>query len=78
VLTSSGAIVALGFGLHGVADALLGVMIVAAGLESIFAVCVGCRVFALLMRVGVIPQAVCAECADIWSRPKLRRSPEPA
>jgi hypothetical protein len=44
-------------------------MIVAAGLESVFAVCVGCKIFGLLMRAGVVPEQVCLECADIWSRP---------
>jgi len=78
VLTSLAAILALAFGLHGVADGLLVVMIVAAGLESIFAVCVGCRVFTVLMRLGVIPDDVCAECTDIWSRPNLTRLPGPA
>jgi hypothetical protein len=41
---------------------------VAAGLESILAYCVGCKTFELLMRVGVIPESVCAECADISGR----------
>jgi hypothetical protein len=40
----------------------------AATLESVLAFCAGCQVFALLMRAGVIPEAVCAECADIWAR----------
>jgi hypothetical protein len=40
----------------------------AAGLESIFGYCLGCKAFALLMRVGVIPASVCAECADISGR----------
>jgi hypothetical protein len=26
------------------------------------------RVFALLMRMGLVPERVCEECADIWSR----------
>jgi hypothetical protein len=68
-MTTAGAILALGFGLHTAADVLLGAMIVAAGLESVFAVCVGCKVFGLLMRTGVVPEQVCLECADIWSRP---------
>jgi hypothetical protein len=42
--------------------------VVAAGLESIFAVCLGCRVFSLLMRIGVVPASVCEECADISLR----------
>ena len=50
------------------ADVVLGLFVVAAGLESIFAVCLGCQVFALLMRAGVVPASVCAECADISLR----------
>jgi hypothetical protein len=50
------------------AQALLGLMIVAAGLESIFAYCLGCKIFAGLMRLGVIPEEVCAACADISLR----------
>jgi hypothetical protein len=49
-------------------DVLLAMMVVAAGLESILAFCVGCQIFGLLMRAGVVPEAVCAECADIWTR----------
>jgi hypothetical protein len=67
-LTTAAAVLALGFGLHTAADVLLGLLVVAAGLESIFAYCLGCKAFALLMRAGVIPDEVCAECADIWSR----------
>jgi hypothetical protein len=33
-----------------------------------FALCLGCRVFAWLMRAGIVPDDVCAECADIWDR----------
>jgi hypothetical protein len=43
-------------------------LIVAATLESVFGLCLGCKAFALLMRVGVIPESVCLECADISSR----------
>lgn len=50
---------------HVAADAVLVVFAIAAGLESIFAYCLGCQVFALLMRAGVIPERVCAECADV-------------
>ncbi len=71
VLTSGAAVAALALGAHEVADALLVVLVLAAGLESIFAFCVGCRVFALLMRAGVVPERVCVECADIWSRARV-------
>lgn len=60
----------LGLGHHLAADVLLVVLCIASGLESIFAICLGCEMFALLMRAGVIPEQVCAECADI--RPRLR------
>ncbi len=65
--------VVLAFAVSGVAaDIVLALLIVAAGLESIFAYCLGCKVFALLMRAGVIPESVCLECADIT--PRLRRA----
>jgi hypothetical protein len=51
-----------------VADVLVGMLIVAATLESVFGLCLGCKAFALLMRVGVIPESVCPECADISTR----------
>jgi hypothetical protein len=47
---------------------LLGLMIVAAGLESIFAFCVGCTIFAGLMRLGLVPEATCVECASVGLR----------
>jgi hypothetical protein len=50
---------------HTAADVVLLLFLPAAGLESIFAYCVGCRIFSLLMRVGVIPQRLCQECADL-------------
>jgi uncharacterized protein DUF4395 len=53
---------------HTVADVLLVGMILASGLESIFAVCVGCQLFTALMRVGLIPESVCVECANVGVR----------
>ncbi|HWI21449.1 MAG TPA: DUF4395 domain-containing protein [Baekduia sp.] len=43
----------------------LSVIIVAATLESVFGLCVGCIVFAGLMRAGLIPDEICEACADI-------------
>lgn len=68
VLTVSAAVLHLVLGLEVWADALLVVLIAFATLESVFALCVGCKVFGLLMRLGVVPDDVCAECTDIWSR----------
>ena len=64
VVTVTAAVLHVGFGLTGAAYGLLGVLLVAATLESVFALCVGCQVFGLLMRVGVIPQSVCERCND--------------
>jgi uncharacterized protein DUF4395 len=47
------------------AAVFVALLLVAATLESVFAICLGCHVFALLMRAGVIPDEICAECADI-------------
>jgi len=48
----------------------------AAGLESVFGICLGCIAFGRLMRAGVIPEEVCASCADISLRhPKLSEAP---
>jgi hypothetical protein len=59
------AVLALGFGLHTVAYVVLGLLIVAATLESVFGLCLGCRIFALLMRAGVIPEEVCERCNNL-------------
>jgi hypothetical protein len=53
------------------AAALMGIVAVFATLESTIGFCAGCQVFAVLMRVGVIPESVCVECADLslrWGR----------
>ena len=68
VMSTAALVFGLILGDHAVADGLLGLLVVAAGLESIFAYCLGCKIFGLLMRAGLIPAAVCAECADVGSR----------
>jgi hypothetical protein len=37
-------------------------------LEAALGFCVGCKMFAGLMKIGVIPESVCVECSDISSR----------
>src|SRR5918912_786283 len=66
--TTTAAVLALGFGLTTEADVLTGLLVVAATLESVFALCLGCQVFALLMRLGVVPEETCERCANIWSQ----------
>jgi Domain of unknown function (DUF4395) len=62
---SGGALLAWGLGAHVVTYALISGLLVAATLESVFAICLGCIVFNRLMRWGVIPADVCEDCNDI-------------
>ena len=68
VFSTAALVLALVVGDDSAADVVLGLLAVAAGLESVFGYCLGCKVFALLMRAGLIPETVCAECADISAR----------
>jgi hypothetical protein len=65
VMSVTAAVLALGFGLHTEAYAVLGLLIVAATLESVFGLCLGCKTFDLLMRAGVIPPEVCERCNNV-------------
>jgi hypothetical protein len=51
-----------------VALVLVAAITIAATLESVFAYCLGCKVFALLMRVGIISPEVCEACNDLSLR----------
>lgn len=69
VTTTIGAVLALVFGLEAAGYVVFAVMATFATLESVFAFCVGCQIFALLMRAGIIPQEICEACADVRRRP---------
>ena len=66
--TVTATLLAFGFGLTGAAYALIAVLVVFATLESVFGFCMGCTVFGVAMRAGVIPDTVCEECNDISLR----------
>jgi hypothetical protein len=68
VVTITASVLAFGFGLDTLAYALIGLLVVFATLESVLGFCMGCKVFGLLMRAGVIPESVCEECNDIGLR----------
>jgi hypothetical protein len=61
-LSVTAAVLALGLGLEAEAYVLLGLMVAFATLESVFAFCIGCQIFAALMRLGVIPDEICERC----------------
>ena len=67
-MSLAAAVLHFGFGLDTAAITLVALIAVAATLESVFAFCVGCTVFAGLMRVGLVPEEVCAACANISLR----------
>ena len=67
-MSTAALVLALVLGDHAAADGVLLVFRPAAGLESLFGYCIGCQVFGALMRIGVVPETVCAECADISLR----------
>ena len=51
-----------------VAYGLTAAIVVAATLESVFGYCIGCRIFSLLMKRGLIPQGVCEACSNLQLR----------
>jgi Domain of unknown function (DUF4395) len=68
IMSTAALVLALIVGSHTAADIVLVAFLPAAGLESIAGYCVGCKLFGLLMRAGVVPESVCLECADISAR----------
>lgn len=71
---SVGALIATASGAFWLAQVLLGLIIVAAGLESIAGYCVGCAIFGVLMRRGYIPDETCEACANVGLRLQNARS----
>ena len=60
-------VLTFGYDEFGAAKVVLAMLVAAAFLESVFALCLGCKVFAVLMRIGVIPEEVCERCNNIWA-----------
>lgn len=67
-VTVAGVVLAFGFGLTPAAYVVAALLVVLAGLESLLGFCLGCTIFAALMALHMIPETVCADCANIWSR----------
>ena len=66
---SISALVAWGaFDAVGVAKVLVAMIAAAATLEAVFALCLGCHAFALLMRLGVVPASACEDCDNFGTR----------
>ncbi len=65
VVTGGALVLHFGFGASDAAYALVGLIVVAATLESVFAFCVGCKIFAVLMRLGLVSETVCERCNNL-------------
>jgi hypothetical protein len=67
-LVSSAAALCWALGAVGAGQILLGLLIVAAGLESGLGLCLGCVIFGYLMRAGLIAEHICVECTTVGLR----------
>ncbi|MGH2719445.1 MAG: DUF4395 domain-containing protein [Actinomycetota bacterium] len=63
--SAAAAVLAIGFKQWGAAEILLVLLIGAASLESVFAFCMGCKIFAVGMKHGVIPERYCEACNNL-------------
>jgi hypothetical protein len=72
VFSLTALVLRLGLGAWEAARVVLVLLIGAASLEAFAGLCLGCKAFALLMRIGVVPEAVCERCNDIWATPAAR------
>jgi hypothetical protein len=61
------ALIFTALGYWGAAQVVLGMLAVAATLESVLGICLGCKAFAVLMKFGVVPEEVCERCNNIWA-----------
>ena len=66
-MTTAASVAAFG-GFMTLATGLLAVLVVFALLEAVLGFCAGCTMFAWLMKIGLVPESVCVECADITLR----------
>lgn len=67
VFSTVAAVLWIGVGSAGAGKAVLAALVVAASLESFAGFCLGCWMFGLLMRVGLIPEPICERCASVGS-----------
>jgi hypothetical protein len=67
VAFSVSALILTVLGYWGAAQLVLVFLVAAAFLESALGLCLGCKVFAVLMRLGVVPEEVCERCNNIWA-----------
>lgn len=67
-LSVTAAIAHFAFGATTPALVLVAMILVAASLEAFAGYCLGCKIFGLLMRRGIISESVCEACNDLSLR----------
>lgn len=67
-LSASALVLHYRYGRPRAAKRVLLALMTAAGLEAGLGLCLGCKLFALGMKAGLVPESVCADCNDIWAR----------
>jgi len=70
-LSSLATVAHFGFGATTLAMVAVAMIAVAATLEAALGLCIGCKLFGVLVRLGVLPDAVCATCADLSLRQRV-------
>lgn len=66
LFSGTAAILTFGFDQFLAAQVVLGLLLVAASLEAFAGICLGCKAFAVGMRLGWVPEEVCERCNDLW------------
>lgn len=69
---SLAAAVVHGFGGVLGAQVLVAIIVAAASLEAGLGYCLGCKMYGLLMRFGMVAETACADCADLSRRLPVR------
>jgi hypothetical protein len=67
-MSGSALVLHYGFGHKRAAYTVLGGLIGAASLEAFFGLCLACKMFPTLVRLGVVPGSACEDCADVVPR----------
>jgi hypothetical protein len=67
-MSGSALVLHYGFGRKRAAYTVLGGLIGAASLEAFLGYCLACKMFPTLVRLGIVPEAACEDCADPSSR----------
>jgi len=68
VMSTAAATLHFAAGIDWASQILLGLIVGAATLESVFAICIGCTIFARLMKFGLVPAQTCEACANVSLR----------